>query len=93
MLLIGDAAHASTPHISYGLGIAVEDGIVLAELAASHVDTDAMLAEFMRRRFERGRLVVENSRQLSEWEQHPPADRSLYGALVGASLGALAQPI
>jgi 2-polyprenyl-6-methoxyphenol hydroxylase-like FAD-dependent oxidoreductase len=93
VLLIGDAAHASTPHISYGLGIAVEDGIVLADLAVKHDETDLLLAEFMTRRFERCRLVVENSRQLSAWEQHPPADRSLYGALVGASLGALAQPI
>ncbi|MGZ8804293.1 MAG: FAD-dependent monooxygenase [Microbacterium sp.] len=92
-LLIGDAAHASTPHISYGLGIAVEDGIVLAELAARHDDVDVVLEEFMVRRYERARLVVENSRQLSEWEQHPPADRSAYGALVGASLGALARPI
>lgn len=93
VLLIGDAAHASTPHISYGLGLAVEDGIVLAELAATMDDVEAMLAEFMTRRFERCRLVVESSRQLGAWEQHPPADRSVYGALVGATLGTLAQPI
>lgn len=93
VLLIGDAAHASTPHISYGLGIAVEDGIVLADLLAEHGDIDVVLPEFMRRRFERARLVVENSRQLGAWEQHPPPDGSAYGALVGASLGALAQPI
>jgi 2-polyprenyl-6-methoxyphenol hydroxylase-like FAD-dependent oxidoreductase len=94
VLLIGDAAHATTPHISYGLGIAVEDGIVLAELAAEHgEDVEAMLAAFMRRRYERARLVVENSAQLGEWEQHPPADRSVYGALMGQSLAALSQPI
>jgi 2-polyprenyl-6-methoxyphenol hydroxylase-like FAD-dependent oxidoreductase len=94
VLLIGDAAHASTPHISYGLGIAIEDGIVLAELAGQRdVDVDDMLAEFMKRRFERCRMVVENSRQLGSWEQDPPEDRSAYGALMARSLEELSQPI
>ncbi len=33
VLLIGDAAHATTPHLAYGAGLAVEDGLVLGELA------------------------------------------------------------
>jgi 2-polyprenyl-6-methoxyphenol hydroxylase-like FAD-dependent oxidoreductase len=94
VVLIGDAAHATTPHISYGLGIAVEDGIVLAELAEAHGDDVAsMLSEFMHRRFERARLVVENSAQLGQWEQHPPEDRTLYPALMGHSLAALSHEI
>ena len=94
VLLIGDAAHASTPHISYGLGIAIEDGIVLAELAGKlDGDLEAMLPEFMKRRFERCRMVVENSRQLGNWEQSPPEDRSVYGALMAVSLETLSQPI
>ena len=37
--LIGDAAHATTPHLASGAGVAVEDGVVLAEemLAADSV--------------------------------------------------------
>jgi FAD binding domain-containing protein len=31
VILIGDAAHATTPHLAMGAGIAIEDGIVLAE--------------------------------------------------------------
>ena len=94
VLMIGDAAHATTPHISYGLGIAVEDGIVLAELAEKHNDdVDTLLAEFMKRRYDRCKLVVDNSRQLGEWEQHPPEDRSVVGALMGQSLAVLSQPI
>ena len=30
-LLIGDAVHATTPHLAYGAGLAVEDGLVLGE--------------------------------------------------------------
>lgn len=93
VLLIGDAAHATTPHISYGLGIAVEDGIVLAGELGRAATVDDALASFMARRFERARMVVDASLQLSRWEQHPPDDRSVYGALVGRTLGALAQPI
>ena len=93
VLLIGDAAHATTPHISYGLGIAVEDGIVLADELARGTSMEAALEAFMARRFERARMVVDSSLQLSRWEQHPPEDRTLYGALVGRTLGALAQPI
>lgn len=91
--LIGDAAHATTPHISYGLGIAVEDGIVLADELAANDDIGAALNAFTGRRFERARMVVENSLQLSRWEQHPPEDMSVYGQLIGRTLGALAQPI
>src|SRR3712207_8514096 len=31
VVLIGDAAHTTTPHIAYGAGIAIEDSVVLAE--------------------------------------------------------------
>ena len=31
ILLIGDAAHATTPQIAYGAGMAIEDSVVLAE--------------------------------------------------------------
>jgi 2-polyprenyl-6-methoxyphenol hydroxylase-like FAD-dependent oxidoreductase len=93
VVLIGDAAHATTPHISYGLGIAVEDGVVLAEELAGRDDVGGALTAFMSRRWERARMVVENSLQLSRWEQHPPADPSLAGQLIGRTLGALAQPI
>ena len=33
--LIGDAAHASSPHIAQGASMAIEDAVVLSELAAS----------------------------------------------------------
>ncbi|UUT36146.1 FAD-dependent monooxygenase [Microbacterium elymi] len=92
-VLIGDAAHATTPHISYGLGIAVEDGLVLTEELVAHGSTAAALNAFSDRRFERARMVVENSVQLSKWEQDPHADMAAYGALIGRTLGALTAPI
>ena len=34
-MVIGDAAHTTTPHLATGAGIAIEDAVVLAELIAS----------------------------------------------------------
>jgi 2-polyprenyl-6-methoxyphenol hydroxylase-like FAD-dependent oxidoreductase len=72
ILLIGDAAHATTPHLASGAGIGVEDAIVLADELACAVDKDRPLGEaldnFTQRRFERCRLVVQNSLRLGEIE-------------------------
>jgi 2-polyprenyl-6-methoxyphenol hydroxylase-like FAD-dependent oxidoreductase len=91
VVLIGDAAHATTPHLASGAGMAVEDGIVLAEEVAKDRDIDAALPRFMARRFERGRLVVENSLRLGELEMThgSPAEHS---RVMMAAVAALAQP-
>lgn len=67
-MLIGDAAHATTPHLASGAGLAVEDALVLAELLAADVALDQALRRFTARRYERCRMVVENSVQLGELE-------------------------
>ena len=67
-LIIGDAAHATTPHLAQGAAIAVEDAILIAELLATADSFDAALEEFMNRRFERSKFVVETSDQIARWE-------------------------
>jgi 2-polyprenyl-6-methoxyphenol hydroxylase-like FAD-dependent oxidoreductase len=93
IVLIGDAAHATTPHIAYGAGMAIEDSVVLAEELSRGGSVEAALEAFVQRRFDRCRLVVETSWQLSEWEVDPPEDRSQPQQLVGRALGALSQPL
>lgn len=66
VVLIGDAAHASSPHIAQGAAMAIEDAVVLAELAASETAIDAALAEFQRRRFPRCKFVQDLSRKTGE---------------------------
>jgi 2-polyprenyl-6-methoxyphenol hydroxylase-like FAD-dependent oxidoreductase len=92
VLLIGDAAHATTPQLAMGGAIALEDGIVLAELLAAHDDLSAALEGFMERRFERCRMVVENSVQLSEWEKDAARHGEEAGRLQYESFVALAAP-
>jgi 2-polyprenyl-6-methoxyphenol hydroxylase-like FAD-dependent oxidoreductase len=90
VLLIGDAAHSTTPHLAMGAGIAIEDAVVLAELLESHEGLEDALDAFMARRYERCRLVVENSLQLGEWEKHPDDPDADPAALSNASWSALA---
>ncbi len=92
VLLIGDAAHATTPQLAMGGAIALEDGIVLAELLAAHDELDAALEGFMARRYDRCRMVVENSVQLSEWEKDAARHGEDAGRLQIESFVALAAP-
>jgi 2-polyprenyl-6-methoxyphenol hydroxylase-like FAD-dependent oxidoreductase len=68
VVLIGDAAHTTTPHLAQGAAMAVEDAVVLAELLQSQPSLGSVFSEFMRRRFERVKFVVDSSLQIGEWE-------------------------
>src|SRR6185437_2872609 len=69
LVLIGDACHATTPHLASGAGMAVEDAIVLVEELARADDLESGLQRFTTRRYERCRRVVENSVRLGDIEQ------------------------
>jgi 2-polyprenyl-6-methoxyphenol hydroxylase-like FAD-dependent oxidoreductase len=90
--LIGDAVHATTPHLASGACIGIEDAIVLAEEVARQADLAPALAAFGERRWERCRMVVENSARLGEIEIEG-GDKAEHERIMRASLMALAQPI
>jgi 2-polyprenyl-6-methoxyphenol hydroxylase-like FAD-dependent oxidoreductase len=92
VVLIGDSAHATTPHMAAGAGLAVEDSVVLAQLLGSEDALPDILDIFMRRRHERCRMVVENSFKLGEWEKNPGAPEADPVGVLDKSLKALAQP-
>jgi 2-polyprenyl-6-methoxyphenol hydroxylase-like FAD-dependent oxidoreductase len=69
VLLVGDAAHSTTPHLASGAGCAVEDGVVLAQELKLRSSVEDVLDAFAARRFERCRDVVETSVKLGEMEQ------------------------
>ena len=43
-ILIGDAVHTTTPHLAYGAGLALEDAVVLGELAAAGIPFPSSLS-------------------------------------------------
>lgn len=91
-VLIGDAAHATTPQLASGAGLAVEDALVLQQECSKTPDVAEALASFMRRRFERCRMVVENSLELGRLEV-ACAPVAVHTALLETSLAELAKPI
>jgi 2-polyprenyl-6-methoxyphenol hydroxylase-like FAD-dependent oxidoreductase len=73
VLLIGDAVHATTPHLAYGAGLAVEDGVILGQELGRAARLDVALEAFGVRRWERCRMVVENGLQILRWQLDPNA--------------------
>jgi 2-polyprenyl-6-methoxyphenol hydroxylase-like FAD-dependent oxidoreductase len=92
VLLVGDAAHPTTPQLASGAGIAVEDALVLAEELERAASVPLALAAFMARREERCRLVVESSIEIGRLEQAraPVAEQT---AVVQRALQKLMEPI
>jgi 2-polyprenyl-6-methoxyphenol hydroxylase-like FAD-dependent oxidoreductase len=62
--LLGDAVHATTPHLGQGAGMAIEDALVLADELEAAETLDPALEAYRNRRFERCRYIVESSRAI-----------------------------
>ena len=92
VVLIGDTVHATTPHLASGACIGIEDALVLAEELGRGTNVPAALAAFEARRWERCRMVVENSLRLGEIEI-AGGDKEEHAHIMRESLMALAQPI
>ncbi|MDP3895579.1 MAG: FAD-dependent monooxygenase [Mesorhizobium sp.] len=91
VVLIGDAVHPSTPHLGQGAAMAIEDAVVLVDELGRHDSTDAALAAFMQRRFERVRTVVEASGSIGEYEMNPGMKLDIPG-LIRNVFAMLAEP-
>jgi 2-polyprenyl-6-methoxyphenol hydroxylase-like FAD-dependent oxidoreductase len=92
VVLIGDAAHATTPHLASGACIGIEDALVLAETLEQTTEIDHALDAWQERRWERCRMVVENSARLGEIEING-GDKNEHARIMRDSMIALAQPL
>jgi 2-polyprenyl-6-methoxyphenol hydroxylase-like FAD-dependent oxidoreductase len=75
VLLLGDAAHATTPNLGQGACQAIEDAAVLYHTWNQHPETDAatVFQLFEQKRLKRTRHIVNRSRMLGKMAQmeHP----------------------
>jgi 2-polyprenyl-6-methoxyphenol hydroxylase-like FAD-dependent oxidoreductase len=90
--LIGDAAHATSPHVGQGAAMALEDSVVLAEELARADTLDDAFEGFGRRRYQRVRTIVEISEQIARWEIERVRDADFIG-LTMKSVMVTAEPI
>jgi 2-polyprenyl-6-methoxyphenol hydroxylase-like FAD-dependent oxidoreductase len=97
VMLIGDAAHAGTPHLAQGAAMAIEDAVLLAEFLAGSEDLSHTLERFAARRLHRCRLVMDVGLQLGEWEMAEwrgcRESGTDHGGLMHHTLATLMQPI
>lgn len=92
VVLIGDTVHATTPHMASGACIGIEDAIVLVEELAQGDNVASALKAFETRRWERCRMVVENSGRLGEIEISG-GSKEEHGSIMRETMIALADPI
>lgn len=59
--LMGDAAHATTPNMGQGAGMAIEDAIVMADLMVNYNDVSTIFQKFEDIRFDRCMMITKTS--------------------------------
>jgi len=60
-VLVGDAAHPTTPNLGQGANMAIDDAIVLTRALRQEPNVEAALARYEKERLPRTRLVVKRS--------------------------------
>jgi 2-polyprenyl-6-methoxyphenol hydroxylase-like FAD-dependent oxidoreductase len=94
VVLLGDSAHATSPHVGQGGAMAMEDALVLAEEVTSGDDREAALARYAERRYPRCREIWEISRQIGVWEiKHTPPPEADFVGLTMKSVHLTAAPV
>ncbi|MDN4526341.1 FAD-dependent monooxygenase [Fictibacillus fluitans] len=69
LLLLGDAAHASTPNLGQGAGQAIEDAITLANCLKKNTDVKDAFKSFETKRIERTAKIIKMSRRIGQVAQ------------------------
>ena len=92
VVLLGDAVHATTPHLGQGAGLAIEDALVLAEELARADEPEAAFSAYHERRYERCAYIVDSSLAIcmGQLGKAPPVDNAKATAEM---FGVIAQPI
>ncbi|RYD68537.1 MAG: 2-polyprenyl-6-methoxyphenol hydroxylase [Sphingomonadales bacterium] len=68
VMIMGDAAHAMTPYLGSGAAMAIEDGVVFAQLLRSDDTLYDVQTKFMARRYPRVKTVWDTSLQMMHEE-------------------------
>lgn len=76
VVLLGDAVHATTPHLGQGAGMAIEDALVLADELGRRGDVESDLSAYRERRFARCAYIVNSSLAICKGQlgEGPPVD-------------------
>ncbi len=98
VVVLGDAAHTTIPQLGSGAALAIEDAVVLIEELQKEGELTDVFERYMKRRYERCKMVVDVSETLGAWELLEYNDQALpeganMGMLMGKTGMALTEPI
>ena len=91
IVLVGDAIHATTPHLAFGAGMGLEDGLAIAEELIKAPSIAQAFESYQNRRWERVSMVIRNSLRLGEIEK-TGGDMQEHSTIMKESNIALNQP-
>jgi len=82
MVIIGDAAHATSPSAGQGAAMSLEDAVILAQCLRDCPDADSAFATFVSLRRKRVEKIVENGRRGSVRKAAGPVARVIRDAVL-----------
>src|SRR5262245_50092333 len=92
MVIIGDAAHATSPSSGQGASLAIEDAVVLAKCIRDHENSSAAFVTYERLRRRRVERVVAYSARVTQSKTPGPVGRWLRDLAMPIALKAFASP-
>ena len=98
VVVLGDAAHTTIPQLGSGAALAIEDAVVLIEELQKEGEVEEVFEQYMKRRYDRCKMVVDVSETLGAWElleynDQPLPEGANMGMLMGKTGMALTQEI
>lgn len=91
--IIGDAAHATTPHAGQGASMALEDAVALAHVLTHETTPEAAFESFDNLRRDRVARVLEFSRRMGSYKLHThPVAAAIRDAVLPIALRRYASP-
>lgn len=98
VVVLGDAAHTTIPQLGSGAALAIEDAVVLIEELQKEGEVEEVFERYMKRRYDRCKMVVDVSETLGAWElleynDQPLPEGANMGMLMGKTGMALTQEI
>jgi 2-polyprenyl-6-methoxyphenol hydroxylase-like FAD-dependent oxidoreductase len=98
VVVLGDAAHTTIPQLGSGAALAIEDAVVLTEELQKEGSIEEIFDNYMKRRYDRCKMVVDVSETLGAWElleynDQPLPEGANMGMLMGKTGMELTKPI
>ncbi len=92
LVLVGDAAHVTSPSSGQGASLAIEDALVLARSLRDRADVESAFTLYQRLRHERARRVFDQAARINRNKAAGPFGRTIRDAVMPVVLKRFVKP-